>query len=403
MSLAMSPGGEREVWITGVGLVTALGEGRAAHRAALADPAALAAARDGETFRPFLVHPVRALALDRFMPRRADQRTTGPWMHYGIHAAGLALEEAGVLGDAALLTRTHVLAAAAGGERDTALDEEILAGIVAGEDPDRRLNARLTEGLRPTAFLAQLSNMFAGNLSIVLGAAGSSRTFMGEEAAGVEALRVGWRRAAAGQGELFLVAASYNASRPDMLLLHQTGGRLLQGPWRDLWSRPAGGICLGSMGAALVLESADHARARGARPVARLASITHGWSDRRPGAAAAAARWPLADDRPAFVVSGASGAGPVTAEEKEYLAARGPAIAVRGTAAAIGHGVEASFPANVALAAWCAEGRAGFPPLSDDPIEAPAAGPLDRVVVTGWGPRRGEGMAVLEPVPEAAR
>ena len=97
-----------------------------------------------------------------------------------------------------------------------------------------------------------------------------------------------WRRAAAGQGDLFLAAASYNAVRPDMLLLQQTGGRLLRGPWRDLWSRPAGGIALGSMGAALVVEAAEHARARGARPLARLSAVTHGWSDRTPGAAAAA-------------------------------------------------------------------------------------------------------------------
>ena len=35
--------------------------------------------------------------------------------------------------------------------------------------------------LRPTLFLAQLSNLLAGNISIVHGVTGSSRTFMGEE------------------------------------------------------------------------------------------------------------------------------------------------------------------------------------------------------------------------------
>ena len=43
--------------------------------------------------------------------------------------------------------------------------------------------------LRPTLFLAQLSNLLAGNISIVHGVTGSSRTFMGEEAAGVDAVR----------------------------------------------------------------------------------------------------------------------------------------------------------------------------------------------------------------------
>ena len=161
----MTPPG-REVWITGVGLISALGEGRDAHLAGLADPARRAAARDGEAYAPFHIHPIRSFDPDRFMPRRGDQRAMGPWMQYGVHAAGLALEEAGVLGDADLLARTHLLAAAAGGERDLALDEAILAELAADGAPDGLLNARLTDGLRPTAFLAQLSNMFAGNVSI---------------------------------------------------------------------------------------------------------------------------------------------------------------------------------------------------------------------------------------------
>lgn len=49
----------------------------------------------------------------------------------------MALEAAGVLGDAALLARTHVLAAAAGGERDTALDEKILAEAAGRPRPPR--------------------------------------------------------------------------------------------------------------------------------------------------------------------------------------------------------------------------------------------------------------------------
>ena len=47
--------------------------------------------------------------------------------------------------------------------------------------------------LRPTLFLAQLSNLLAGNISIVHGVTGSSRTFMGEESAGVDAVRIAAR------------------------------------------------------------------------------------------------------------------------------------------------------------------------------------------------------------------
>ena len=53
-------------------------------------------------------------------------------------------------------------------------------------------------------FLSQLSNMLAGNISIVHGVTGSSRTFMGEEA-GLEALRIALARINAGQSEVVLV------------------------------------------------------------------------------------------------------------------------------------------------------------------------------------------------------
>ena len=76
------------------------------------------------------------------------------------------------------------------------------------------VTAQLADGLRPTLFLAQLPNLFAGNISIVHKVSGSSRTFMGEEAAGVDALRIAHRRLAAGQGEIFLVGAAFAAARP---------------------------------------------------------------------------------------------------------------------------------------------------------------------------------------------
>ena len=56
------------------------------------------------------------------------------------------------------------------------------------------LNERLMNDLRPTLFLAQLSNLLAGNIAIVHGVSGTSRTFMGEEAAGIDAARIALAR-----------------------------------------------------------------------------------------------------------------------------------------------------------------------------------------------------------------
>ena len=60
-------------------------------------------------------------------------------------------------------------------------------------------------GLRPTLFLAQLSNLLAGNISIVHGVTGSSRTFMGEEEAAADAVRIAQHRLAEGRGHLAFV------------------------------------------------------------------------------------------------------------------------------------------------------------------------------------------------------
>ena len=173
---------ERETWITGIGLLSTLGEGPEIHWQRLneAKPAA-----DAIMFAPYLVHPLAPVDFDKQIPKRGDQRQMEPWQRIGTYAAGLALDSAGAKGDAELLGRMDMIVAAAGGERDLNADSVILSGLLDAEKPATFLNERLMSELRPTLFLAQLSNLLAGNISIVHGVTGSSRTFMGEEAAGV--------------------------------------------------------------------------------------------------------------------------------------------------------------------------------------------------------------------------
>ena len=396
---------KREVWVTGCGLISTLGEGRAAHWASLSDPAAWKARADSAKFPPHTVYPMVPLDLDRYIPRKGDQRAMGPLMHYGCYAAGMALAEAGIAGNEELLARTHMVVAAPGGERDVAVDEQILATHHDKPNDGGWLNEMLATGLRPTLFLAQLPNLFAGNISIVHGVSGSSRTFMGEESAGLDAVRIAWERIGAGQGDLFLVGAAFNAERPETLLMFEPYGLLHEAPVPDLWHRPANGMALGSAGAFLVMESRSHAEARGARPLARLGAVQAGYSDRKPGSAArlAAGQWEKiglqSGNGTSAVLSGACGAGRITAEEHEFLAGQSNIGPVRGTAAAMGHTMEASFLANLGLAITCLEQGRVFPALSaEEPIEARAGGAADRVVVTGWGHYRGEGIALIERV-----
>lgn len=342
----------REVVITGVGLVSCVGEDAESHLAALKSGAA--PRLDTTTFAPYAVHPAVHLDYDRQIPKKSDQRQMEPWQRLGVYAAGLALETAGAKADAALKGRMHLIVAAGGGERDYAVDGQILTGIRNAADPGVFLNERLMSDLRPTLFLAQLSNLLAGNISIVHGVTGASRTFMGEESAGLDAIRVAHARIAAGQGEIFLVGGAYNAERPDVLLMFELGGFLWKKPFRSVWDRPAegGGFIPGSGAAFLVMEAREHAQRRGATPLAALAGVVSERTRRTPGAlpAALARHWAtLGASAGAVVLSGATGLSPASEDERAWLAALGAAT-IHATGDLVGHTVEAQAPTGAVLA-----------------------------------------------------
>ena len=206
----------RDVVITGIGIASSLGEGIEAHAAAL--KAGGPPVVDTESFKPYPLHPLAALELDRQIPKKSDQRQMEPWQRLGVYAAGLALDSAGIKEDAEAKSALQVIVAAGGGERDHAVDSAILTGLRGANEPGTYLNEHLMGDLRPTLFLAQLSNLLAGNIAIVHGVTGPSRTFMGEEQAGVDAIRTAHARIASGQSDLMLVGGAYNAERRDMLL-----------------------------------------------------------------------------------------------------------------------------------------------------------------------------------------
>jgi 3-oxoacyl-[acyl-carrier-protein] synthase II len=392
--------GRREVWITGVGLLTCLGEGLETNWASLESGGP--PPYDDKTFAPYIVHPLPAMSFDKQIPKKADQRQMELWQRAGTYAAGLALTDAGIAGKADLLDRTDMIVAAGGGERDIAADNAILAGVRKSNKPAAFLNERLMSDLRPTLFLAQLPNLLAGNISLVHGVVGSSRTFMGEEAAGLDAVRVAQARIAAGQSELTLVGGSYNGARWDVLLAFELGHVLLRDKFAPVWDRgPEGGIAFATMGAFLVLESPEHATARGAKPRARLSEIHADRNERNPGESEAALRrqWDTlankVDRGHAGIISGASGIEPATSAERTVLKDIG--LPVRNTGTYIGHGVETQFLANLGIACAAIEhGRLFAPSGSGDTGESPQG--LSQVLVTSVGNWRGEGLALVEQV-----
>ena len=248
-----------------------------------------------------------------------------------------------------------------------------------------------------------MSNLLAGNISIVHKVTGSSRTFMGEEGAGVSAVETAAARIRSGQATHILVGAAFQTEHPDMLLAYELGHFLHRGDWRPVWQRrdsEGGGVVTGSGAAFLVLESWEHAQQRGRRAYASLGPIVSGRARRKSGMLDGALNSMLEaagkPDGNMLAISGASGADTATSAEKALLDSGG-SIAARGFATMTGHLKEAQFPFAVALAALALDRKSGYPAFDPD-NEKPFEGVPRLVLATAVGYNLFEGMALVAAI-----
>lgn len=398
--------------------MSSLGEGQDAHWQALARSPVAAAKIDNSSHAPYAVHPLSAVDIDRLIPSRADRKQMGAWQRLGVHAAGLALDDAGVAGNEQILEYMDLVVAAGNGERDESFDARLLDQICAlsTREAAATLNAALASGLRPTLYLGELSNLLAGNIQIVHKVTGSSRTLKGEELAGFSAIEDATRRIAAGQADIVLAGGALNAERNDLLLNYELADSLWAMPFAPVWerSRAGGGFVPGSAAAFLVIEASDHALKRGARAYARISATTSDRVLRAEAGDIAASLRRLGDrlpigqaDHVLGVLSGASGVEPATSEEysflKDWIGVPQQRASARAYGTLLGHSVEAHFPIGVALACLALDRNGFFEPFEDNALEVPCTVPPERILVTSVGHWRGEGLALIERVDSSAR
>ena len=388
---------KKEVCITGIGFVSCFGEGAEHHWNILGGDRAPTPIIASEIVPPYGVHPLPEMDWALQIPRK-DQRQMENWQRLGTYAAGLALDDAGLKENAELVSTMDLVVAAGGGERDIETDEAILKDAIASNDAEQLILDRLRTDLRPTLFLAQLSNLLAGNISIVHKVTGSSRTYMGEETAGVTVIQNAVSRIASGQSTHMLVGGSYNADRPDALLPHALNHYVYDGGREGIHGRQGkgGGMRMGSVGAFLVLEEAEHAKARGANAYAKLGSVSSDLGSREgeKGTARMDVMFDKLDTTPDAVISGATGVSDATAFEMGYLSSKLDAdTPIRAFQTMIGQPLEATFPAGVALAALALKNGGFYAPF--EPHEKPAKDDVSSIMVTSIGHHCGEGFALL--------
>src|SRR5260370_7938091 len=320
MTEPKSPGA-KEVWITGIGIVSSLGEGLDAHWDALN---ARRSNVDDKRFAPYIGHPLAPVSFDAQIREKGGGGRMEGWKRLGPYAGGTALDSAGVKGNQEILSRMDMVIAAGGGERDIAVDMAILNADAQGNSSPGFLNERLMNDLRPTLFLAQLSNLLAGNIAIVHGVCGTSRTFMGEEAASIDAARIALARIEAGQSDIALIGGAHNGERPDLMILYEFGDFNLTDKFSGVWARENNsGFAMGSAGAFLVMESREHAEARGAKPYPKLTRVFSALAHRNHPRAltkSLQALWTklgILNDN-GSLITGATGGDPVTTAEKAF-------------------------------------------------------------------------------------
>ena len=200
--------------------------------------------------------------------------------------------------------------------------------------------------LRPTLFLAQLSNLLAGNISIVHGVTGSSRTFMGEEAAGVDAVRIALcaHRCRSERHRAGRRRAQWRAPRPADAL-RVPADICLKDQFRPVWERGRRAALRSARSApSWFWRAREHAEARGAKPFARLSAVLsrplepparrrHRSAWRSCGTSSRRGLKPAS----AAIISGATGAEPATGEERAFLAAHADLpVRATGTISAMG-------------------------------------------------------------------
>jgi 3-oxoacyl-[acyl-carrier-protein] synthase II len=225
---------------------------------------------------------------------------------------------------------------------------------------------------------------------------------MGEEAAGIDAVRIAWAKIVSGQSEIALVGAAHNGERKEMLMVYECGGFNLKTDFASVWARNGAGFALGSGGVFLVLESKAHAEGRGAKPFAKLVNVVSGHSPRSSVGGVTSALEGLwaslgATENATAIYTAATGAAPATAEEVAFLSAHVD-VAVRAIGSSFGHLCEAQFPLALALGSLSLSRGALVPPTDPSGRETAVDVMPDRIVAVGVGHWRGEGMALLEAV-----
>ncbi|MYW01973.1 beta-ketoacyl-[acyl-carrier-protein] synthase family protein [Streptomyces sp. SID3343] len=252
--------------VTGMGLVTPLGRKPAEVFEALnAGRSGIVAVPEGHAAHGWLPAAGIAPHIDgREVLPPTETRCVDRFVLLALAAADDALADAGVVvGRDVDARRTAVVLATGGG------------GLETFEQQSHRRLERGRPGVSPYLLPGMLSNMATARVAIKHGIRGYSTTIVTACAAGAQAVAEGLRLIRAGDADVVVCGGTESSLHPTIAAAFTNARALAQG-WDDpaQASRPfdtrRNGFVLGEGSAVLVLESVEHAVARGAAGYAEL-------------------------------------------------------------------------------------------------------------------------------------
>lgn len=220
---------------------------------------------------------VRGFDAKKYVPSPKSLKVMGKNIRFGVAAAQMAMENAGLLGRVAEPTRFGVVMGSGIVPTDV---EELGAAVMASLDENGKFDVRRfgeagQKQLFPLWLLKHLPNMVAAHISILHNAQGPNNTITTACSASTQAIGEAFRVLARGDADVMLAGGSDSRIDPLSLVAYTLLGAVSTSSRPPAkvsrpFDRDRDGFVLGEGAAVLVLEAEAHARARGATVLAEV-------------------------------------------------------------------------------------------------------------------------------------
>ncbi len=260
--------GERRVVVTGLGLVTPVGNDvEASWSAILAGRSGIRPIEsfDVSAFPSRIGGSIRGLELEPHLSAR-DARRMDPFIHYGIVAGAQAIEDAGLEVTEENAERVGVCVGSG------------IGGLPGIEKGSEAVHSGGPRKVSPFFVPSNIINMVAGNLSIRYGIKGPSYSVVTACSTGAHCIGDAARMIERGDADCMVAGGAEMATSPAGLAGFAAARALStrnddpEGASRP-WDEERDGFVLADGAGVVVLESLDHAKRRGARIYAEMAGF----------------------------------------------------------------------------------------------------------------------------------